>query len=137
MLSQIEDLLPRGDFYTQGDLLNGLRKYAFVITDTYHLCINSWIAGTPVFCFGSESKSGNKVIKNFKKRVLYEMFDAKDYYFDTDTLATKNGQSITEKNIFKLLSDVKQSQAVIDRIASQTSSIRGQLESKITIELLK
>ncbi|MBI5752374.1 MAG: polysaccharide pyruvyl transferase family protein [Hydrogenophilales bacterium] len=132
LLHQIEDLLPRGDVYTQGDLLSGLKKYAFVITDTYHLCINAWNARTPAICFGSENGSANNVIKDFKKKILYEMFDAKDFYFDVASLITKAGQLQTEKRVCKLLNDTTQSQAVCERISAQAGSVGEQLKRHIT-----
>ena len=127
LLDQIENCLPRGDQYTQGDLLSVLKKYSFVVTDTYHLCINSWIAGTPAICFGSERKPANKVIKDFKKRILYEMFDAKEFYFDVDSLETKKGQLETEKRIINLLSNPDQSLSVKTRMVGQASSVRRKL----------
>ncbi len=131
ILDDIEELLPRGDLYTQGDLLRALRKYAFVITDTYHLCINSWNAGTPAICFGSDMGSANNVIKDFKKRVLYEMFDAKDYYFDVSALESEYRRVNTETRIIELLGNEALSQAVCKRIATQADSLGNQLKRHI------
>jgi len=131
ILDDIEDLLPRGDAYTQGDLLRALRKYALVITDTYHLCINSWNTGTPAICFGSDTGSANNVIKDFKKRVLYEMFDAKDFYFDASVLETEDRQVDTARRVIRLLEDDAQSQAVCKRIATQANSVGSQLKRHI------
>ena len=135
LLKKIEDLLPRGDKYTQGDLLNSLKKYSFVITDTYHLCINSWNAGTPAICFGSEISSANNVIKDFKKKILYEMFDARDFYYDVDVLSTKAGQNETEKRVRKLLNDTAQTRVVCNRIIAQAISVGEQLSKSFSDRL--
>lgn len=131
MLDDIEKMLPRGDAYTQGDLLKALRKYSLVITDTYHLCINAWNAGTPAICFGSEAGSANNVIKDFKKRVLYEMFDAKDFYFDTAVLEAGDRQAETERHVVKLFNDEALLREVCKRITAQASSVGMQLRSHV------
>jgi len=33
-----------------GDLLTRVYKHRFVVTDTYHLCLNAWRAGVPAIC---------------------------------------------------------------------------------------
>lgn len=127
LLNRIEKLFPRGEDYTQGDLLQALNKYQFVITDTYHLCINAWRAGVPAICFGSESDSGSQVIMDFKKKVLYEMFDAGDYYFDSSSLATSAGQQATAKRMIKLLRNEDQVLAVCARMQAEAESARRRL----------
>lgn len=127
LLARIEKLLPRGDDYAQGDLLQSLGKYRFIITDTYHLCINAWRAGTPAICFGSERESGNQVIQDFKKKVLYEMFDAGDYYFDTSILSSSVGEKAMVTRMTRLLQDKSQADAVRSRMAAHTQAARQRL----------
>ncbi|OYY94869.1 MAG: hypothetical protein B7Y41_04745 [Hydrogenophilales bacterium 28-61-23] len=124
-LQQIEGLMPRGDQYTQADLLVAASKYKLIITDTYHLCINSWNAGTPAICFGADGNSGSHVIKDFKKRVLYEMFDANSFYFDVSSLRDSNEQKLTKRLILSLLSDSSSTKFVLDNIRRHSSSVEG------------
>lgn len=131
LLDRIERLLPRGDDYSQGDLLRALRKYRVVITDTYHLCINAWRAGTPAVCFGSAADPGNQVIRDFKKRVLYEMYDAGDYYLDVSALSTRSASEATARRLSGLLQDDSQAALVRARISAHTQAVRQRLQSAV------
>jgi hypothetical protein len=53
----IRRLMIRGTKYSAGDLLTAVQRYRFIVTDTYHLCVNAWRVGTPAFCFGSDEPS--------------------------------------------------------------------------------
>jgi hypothetical protein len=69
--------------YTLGDLLTALRKYRFVITDTYHMCVNAWRAGTPAICVGEpqpDTRREYQSLNDLKKHVMYVMYDANDFY---------------------------------------------------------
>ena len=131
LLGRIEHLLPRGEDYSQGDLLQALRKYRVVITDTYHLCINAWRAGTPAVCFGAAADPGNQVIRDFKKRVLYEMYDAGDYYFDVSALSSRAAFEATARRLGKLLQDDSQAALVRARISAHTEAVRQRLRSAV------
>ncbi|HRQ59508.1 MAG TPA: polysaccharide pyruvyl transferase family protein [Azoarcus taiwanensis] len=122
-LRDIEALLPRGDAYTQGDLLSALPKYKLVITDTYHLCINAWRAGTPAICIGAEMNNSSQVIKDFKKRILYEMFDAQEFYFDVSDLENAPVSTKTAGRIAALATNQELIAKVIERIKEQTLAI--------------
>lgn len=131
LLERIERLLPRGEDYSQGDLLHALRKYRFVITDTYHLCINAWRTGTPSICFGAAADPGNQVIRDFKKRVLYEMYDAADYYLDVSALSTRSASEATSRRLTDLLQDDVQVGLVRARISAHTAAVRQRLQSAV------
>ena len=45
---KIDRLMTRGAHYSAGDLLAAVGRYRCIVTDTYHLCVNAWRAGTPV-----------------------------------------------------------------------------------------
>jgi len=128
---RIEELLPRGDEYTQGDLLAAIKKYRFVISDTYHLCINSWRAGIPAICFGSESMAGSHVIRDFKKRILYEMYDAKDFYFDALELSDKTRMQAVVRNLVPLLDSAKEAEMVRERVRMHGEFVGEQLAKAI------
>ena len=122
-INEIEGLLPRGEIYLQGDLLSVLSKYRYVITDTYHLCINSWRAGVPAICFGSEDNSSSKVIKDFKKKILYEMYDANEWYFDISELREKGGERKTIDKIIKLLDNEEMIDVIVGRIRAHSGEM--------------
>lgn len=44
-----------------GDLLAALSQYRFIITDTYHLCVNAWRVGTPTVCIAARNPVHRRV----------------------------------------------------------------------------
>ena len=59
-----------------GDLLAALPRYRFIITDTYHLCVNAWRVGTPAVCIAApqpgRSPDGLLSLNDWKKHVFYD-----------------------------------------------------------------
>ncbi|MEU9475981.1 polysaccharide pyruvyl transferase family protein [Streptomyces sp. NPDC048191] len=73
---------------TVGDLLRVLSRYRLVITDTYHLCVNAWGAGTPVLCVGAPepvptTDDDYLTLSDVKKHVFHMAYDATDFYLTT------------------------------------------------------
>lgn len=130
-LRDIEALLPRGDSYSQGDLLTALPKYKLIITDTYHLCINAWRAGTPAICVGAEINNPSQVIKDFKKRVLYEMFDAQEFYFDVSAIEQETARQRTIARMSSIAVDTDLIARITERIQEQTHAVETILRDKI------
>lgn len=130
-LRDIEALLPRGDSYSQGDLLTALPKYKLIITDTYHLCINAWRAGTPAICVGAEMNNPSQVIKDFKKRVLYEMFDAQEFYFDVSAIEQETARQRTIARMSSIAVDTDLIARISERIQEQTHAVETILRDKI------
>jgi hypothetical protein len=54
---------------------------AFVISDTYHVCVNAMAAGVPVFGIGRDHTVQHGTLGDFKKRTLFAMFNLQDSYF--------------------------------------------------------
>ncbi|HZX08247.1 MFS transporter [Kribbella sp.] len=70
-----------------GDLLAALPRYRFIVTDTYHLCVNAWRVGTPAVCLAAPqpgpSQDGLLTLNDWKKHVFYASYDAMDLYLST------------------------------------------------------
>lgn len=128
---KIEELMPRGDNYNVWDIISAIPKYKFIITDTYHLCINAWRYGVPAICFGTELNTSSKVIKDFKKRILFEMYDASNFYFDTSSLNTSISTKITINLFCKLLDDNQQIDVISNNIKSHSIGAGNILEKTI------
>ena len=65
--------------------IDRLGQYELIITDTYHLAINSIKDNTPVFCIGDDSIIYGKDeldLHDRKKEVLFSMMGAEDCYGD-------------------------------------------------------
>ncbi|MGK5696139.1 hypothetical protein ACSNOJ_25160 [Streptomyces sp. URMC 128] len=74
--------------HTIGDLVRVLPRYRLVITDTYHLAVNSWGAGTPAVCVGAPEPTPKThddylTLSDVKKHVFHMAYDATDFYLST------------------------------------------------------
>lgn len=74
--------------HTIGDLVNVLPRYRLVITDTYHLSVNAWGAGTPAVCIGAPepvptTHDDYLTLSDVKKHVFHMSYDAADFYLST------------------------------------------------------
>jgi hypothetical protein len=74
--------------HTVGDLVGVLPRYRLVITDTYHLAVNSWGAGTPAVCVGAPEPAPKThddylTLSDVKKHVFHMAYDATDFYVST------------------------------------------------------
>jgi hypothetical protein len=113
-----------------GDLYAALRKYRFVVTDTYHLCLNSWRAGTPAVCVGgAESEMEKTALGNKKKDVFYSMYEASDLYVESRWLETA-AESAAER-IGAALGEARISRAIQERIEAHSAAIGAQLASAL------
>ncbi|MEU3887022.1 hypothetical protein [Streptomyces sp. NPDC029041] len=73
---------------TVGDLVGVLPRYRLVITDTYHLAVNAWGAGTPAVCVGAPEPTPKThddylTLSDVKKHVFHMAYDATDFYLTT------------------------------------------------------
>ncbi|MFY2823648.1 polysaccharide pyruvyl transferase family protein [Ruegeria sp. MALMAid1280] len=59
-----------------------IAKSRFVITDTYHFAINSFVLGVPVIGMGRTQTMQRGTGGDFKKRTLFEMLGQSDRYFE-------------------------------------------------------
>ncbi|MGW0862804.1 hypothetical protein [Streptomyces koelreuteriae] len=74
--------------HTIGDLVAVLPRYRLVITDTYHLAVNAWGAGTPAVCVGAPEPTPKThddylTLSDVKKHVFHMAYDATDFYLST------------------------------------------------------
>jgi len=69
-----------------GALLSELTACRFVITDTYHMCVNAWRLGIPAICIGDGAADQNSSLADKKKEIFYEMYGARRLYAFTEQL---------------------------------------------------
>jgi len=86
--AETSDIATRPGSHTLGDLVGVLPRYRLVITDTYHLCVNAWGAGTPVVCVGAPEPTPTTdddylTLSDVKKHVFHMAYDATDFYLST------------------------------------------------------
>ena len=116
-----------------GDLLRQLSHYEFVVTDTYHVCVNAWRLGVPAFCFydsSSKPYEDRGTIGEMKKIVLYSQYMANGFIFST-------GQSQYPQLPSKILNTFDSSQAknIAIRIENHTAQVKVKLLQSINSHL--
>ncbi|MFF5404227.1 polysaccharide pyruvyl transferase family protein [Streptomyces misionensis] len=85
---RVEHIARRPGDPTVGDLIGVLPRYRLVVTDTYHLAVNAWGAGTPVVCVGAPepvptTDDDYLTLSEVKKHVFHMAYDAADFYLTT------------------------------------------------------
>ncbi|GAP47042.1 uncharacterized protein SAZU_1779 [Streptomyces azureus] len=98
-------IAPRPGRHTIGDLVAVLPRYRLVITDTYHLSVNAWGAGTPAVCVGAPEPTPKThddylTLSDVKKHVFHMAYDATDFY-----LSTQEGRGQSTDRLVQLLED--------------------------------
>lgn len=64
------------------DMIRKIKSSRFVITDLYHVAINSIRLETPVFCLGNLAGVQQGTLGDFKKKVLFNMLSLDKYYLE-------------------------------------------------------
>jgi polysaccharide pyruvyl transferase len=104
-----------------GDLLTQLARYRFVVTDTYHVCLNAWRAGVPAICVGDASPSLHKYDVSDgwscawrdKRYVFYAMLDAMEFYVFREELRN----SVAYSNRLLYTTHLLEDRAVVEAIS--------------------
>jgi hypothetical protein len=68
----------------------------FVVTDLYHLAINSIRLHTPVYCIGNKVSNQIGTLGDFKKNILFKMLGLENYYIEINPDLTSASDYITE-----------------------------------------
>lgn len=130
---KIERFMRRGTNYTAGDLLAAVGRYRFIVTDTYHLCVNAWRVGTPAICFGSpEDSPKHQTLGDYKKRVLYEMYDASDFYFSTSSLSSAASRDRAVEKVLRLIADESIATAIRQRIRAHADAAEQTIAKRLS-----
>lgn len=113
-----------------GTLLSQLAGYRFVVTDTYHVCVNAWRLGIPAICIGSGATTSRHSLSDKKKEILFEMYGARDYYVFVEQL-TALGIGEIARRCAAALVDTDRSGQVRANIASHRQTSRQRLQSAL------
>jgi hypothetical protein len=111
-----------------GDLFHLLRHYRFVVTDTYHLCVNAWREGVPAVCItqpddvpGLMLSPGTlavaqQSISEGKKSAFYSMYDAQDFLVNITNWRVPAQRRLILARLSALLRDRDCVQGIVDRV---------------------
>ncbi len=115
----------RSGTWTTGDLVRQLGKYEFIVTDTYHICINAWRLGVPAICLGAEQPSihsNRGSLADLKKFIFYLTYQATDLYFTPTQLQNRNAADFAASVL-----ESTQPGAIIERIESHARHVKCDL----------
>lgn len=88
-----------------GKILSDLSGCKFVITDTYHVCVNAWRLGIPAICIGLGAATSDNSLSDKKKEILFEMYGARSFYIFAEQLYSISGFKTALKQAKTALGD--------------------------------
>lgn len=118
-----------------GDVLTRLGRYAFVVTDTYHVCLNAWRMGVPAICIGDAlpNPEGYDVSTGWygawrdKRHVFYAMHDAMEFYLFAEELSDRTAYANRLFYTTHLLQDRVLAQAITADILARRDAAELEL----------
>lgn len=114
------DLDKKSYSWQSGDVFAALKEYRFIITDTYHLCLNSWRVGTPAICIGSGSSPNQRAAHDKKKECFFNMYDANSFYVYYEDLGDAEVISQIARRIAETVLSQETSERVYQNILSHS-----------------
>lgn len=121
-----------------GDLYEIMSRYKFIITDTYHVCLNAWRLGVPAVCVGQavpESEwsvsSGSEFYWRDKRQVFYSMYDATEFYTYTEEIRQRVRRKQRVEKLKSTLKDSLTALQVSERMRAHANSMEQSLISDI------
>ncbi len=121
---------------TTGALLSSLSGYNFIVTDTYHLCVNAWRMGIPAVCIGKGAGISANSLSDKKKEIFYEMYGARKFYIFLESLCLSKQFITAVKQAATALSDQALSAQVCSTIAVHKEMAYKRLKNAIQKILL-
>lgn len=144
-LGQVLEHFPTLNHYSDsdsmllGDLLNRIYAYDFIITDTYHVCLNAWRMGVPAVCIG-ESLTMNEYDVSIgwqnawrdKRQTFFFMHDAMEYFIYKDELIDLNSRERRLDQIQKLIKSRESRESITKDIHEFSNNIKKDLLESLT-----
>lgn len=127
ILARIEGYKVPNSFEAPGKLLSDVAACEFVVTDTYHLCVNAWRMGIPAICIGVGAGSALDSLADKKKEVLYEMYEARQFYVFLEELTSRAGWQVALTRCAEALRSKEQSSFVHQRIMQHVAATERRL----------
>ncbi|GHC91783.1 polysaccharide pyruvyl transferase family protein [Novosphingobium pokkalii] len=109
------------------ELLASLLECRFVLTDTYHLCVNAWNLGIPAVCLGYGSQHVAHTLGDKKKEILFAQYGASPYYLYREHIANPVSIPATAKHIARLVEQDDMARIVTATIHEQAAAARARL----------
>lgn len=123
----------RPDDVDTGKLLSSLTGYKYIITDTYHLCVNAWRMGIPAICIGEGAGAAHTSLNDKKKETLYDMYGAREFYVFRETIGSLNSIKSIRRfmEAAKRAAKVLQSDSLVSRVFDNLLMHRNTAERRL------
>ncbi len=83
-------------------VVNGLYQYDLIVTDVYHLAVNSWARGVPAILIGYGARHEKGTLGSKKKEMLFSSFFIQDYYVFWESVSLFNNSDLVNMIDLKL-----------------------------------
>lgn len=118
-----------------GAILSQLSGCRYIVTDTYHLCVNAWRMGIPAICIGEGARAADHSLGDKKKEVLYEMYGARRFYVYAESLRSLRGCFAEARRAAEVLADAAPADAVRATISDHQAMATRRLSAAIRTAL--
>jgi len=123
---------------TLEELYRDILSYRFIITDTYHLCLNAWKLGIPAVCIGQGYSRtgvvncGEIMAQRDKRNVFYSMYEAMNFYVYAEEIEKPSSRQARIKDLSSVLSGEYYKEAVCRRINTHSEYVESKLSECLT-----
>ena len=120
-----------------GSILSSLSGCKYVITDTYHVCVNAWRMGIPTICLG---EGGGPLLTSHndkKKEILFDMYGAHQFYVFIDKWRS-NGPIRATRLLWsdaKRAAAVLQDRALVSQVCTTLDMHREMAETRLKLAI--
>ncbi len=108
-------------------LYESLKAYDYIVTDTYHLCLNAWRMGIPAICIGSGNSPIDGTLTDKKKEFFFYMYEAQDFYVFLEDIKDKGSRKQRIKSLAKYITQEKITENVNKNLTAHKAVIENQL----------
>lgn len=126
------------DQHNLPELLERLRDYACIVTDTYHLCVNAWTRGVPAICLVDPGglkngvNSGADYAWRDKRMVFYWSYDAMPFLIYTHEIGSRDMLEARAGALVEALSDGCSVRHVLQRMTEHRMAVETDLAATVT-----
>jgi hypothetical protein len=125
------NLTARSATPTFQNLREQMNSSRFVVSDTYHVCINSMCLGTPTFGIGRAANGQNGTLGDFKKWTLFEMINRVECYFQMGAESENDFFDDLISEIFAQLEEGEAQKQYTTGLKLQTRSFQKRLQRSL------
>jgi polysaccharide pyruvyl transferase WcaK-like protein len=118
-----------------GEMIATMARANFILTDTYHLCVNALNLGVPVVAVGRQTNEQAGTLGDHKKKVLFKMFGLGNNYIAT--LRDEVHQEFHDQVVEAVTRALSAAPGRVDALNTRISRYRNLLSETVHAALVK